>query len=64
MKSKTLTLTPEAVEIVIESLEMNLDLREGAYLDGHGLDEHQIKREEKFFRTIKKILNRLDPENY
>lgn len=64
MRNKTLTLTPETVGIIVESLEMNLDLREGAYLDGHGLDEDQIEQEERFFRTIKKLLKRLDPDNY
>lgn len=60
MKNKTLTLTPEAVEIMIESLEMNLQLREGAFLDGEGLTDNQIQQEERFFKVTQKLIDRLE----
>jgi Asp-tRNA(Asn)/Glu-tRNA(Gln) amidotransferase C subunit len=60
MKNKTLTLTPEAVEIMIESLEMNLQLREDAFLDGDGLTDNQIQQEERFFKVTQKLIDRLE----
>lgn len=58
--NKTLSLTPEAVEIMVESLEMNLTLREGAFQGGDGMDDYQIQKEEKVLKTMQKLIDRLE----
>ena len=60
MKNKTLTLTPEAVELVIDSLETNLTLLEGAFQGGDGMDDWQIEKEGRKIKIIQKLIDRLE----
>ena len=62
MKSKntlTVTLAQESVELIIDSLETNLTLHEGAFQGGEGMDEYQTEEEGRKIKIMQVLIDTL-----